>query len=306
MLQGIDISSWQTPGSVDLGQYSFAIIKASEGRSVTDKYHAQHYANARSKGLLTGFYHYARPEYNSAETEAAHFLNVVGPYLGKAVLALDYEGKALDYGPGWALTWLNEVYRRSGVRPVLYIQGSAVAQYGAVCQAGYPLWIAAWGASRLNTSPWEEYTLWQYRGDPLDLDVFRGHERDWLRLAGTGGGDEQAPEPAPEEPESPEPEPTPAPSPASEEVDEEGMPIPKTWPPRTIDREHCGGWPEIKLLQVLLLHHGYNVLTDGIWSAALTEKVKTFQRASGLQADGVVGKLTWIALGISPEAFNQS
>ncbi len=99
---------------------------------------------------------------------------------------------------------------------------------------------------------------------------------------------------------------SPAPSPPPAQVDEDGIPIPKTWPPRTIDQAHCSGWPEVKLLQALLLHHGYNVLTDGIWSAALTEKLKAFQRSQGLQADGVAGKLTWIALGISPEAFNQS
>lgn len=99
---------------------------------------------------------------------------------------------------------------------------------------------------------------------------------------------------------------SPTPSPSPVQVDEDGLPIPKTWPPRTIDQAHCSGWPEVKLLQALLLHHGYNVLTDGIWSAALTEKLKAFQQSQGLQADGVAGKLTWIALGISPEAFNQS
>lgn len=293
MLKGVDISSWQSPGSVDFGQYSFAIIKASEGRSVTDKYHAQHYANAMSRGLLTGFYHYARPEYNSAQTEAAHFLSVVGPYIGKAILALDYEGTALNYGPSWALAWLNEVYRLSGVRPVLYIQGSAVSQYGAVCQAGYPLWIAAWGAGTLHTSPWDNYTLWQYRGDPLDLDVFNGEKADWLRLAGTGtgGGDEAEPEPVPEDPEpAPAPE---EPDPVPGETDEDGMPVPKTWPPRTLQAGRCSGWREVKLLQAALNCHGYNVTVNGLYGTYLEEKARKFQRDHNLDDDGIVGPITW-------------
>lgn len=70
---------------------------------------------------------------------------------------------------------------------------------------------------------------------------------------------------------------------------------PETWPPRTID-SHCGGWPEVKLLQALLFCHGYNVLTDGIWTDELTEKIKESQEANGLKADGCVGPMTWQAL----------
>lgn len=87
-------------------------------------------------------------------------------------------------------------------------------------------------------------------------------------------------------------------------TDEDGLPVPQTWPPRTIDF-HCEGFPEIKLLQELLFLHGYNALTDGIWGSALTEKVKAFQKAHGLDADGVVGKNTWIALGLNPAIFER-
>ena len=76
------------------------------------------------------------------------------------------------------------------------------------------------------------------------------------------------------------------------ETDDDGIPIPKTWPPRTID-EHCSGWPEVWLLQSLLKCHGYNVLIDGIWGQVLTEKVKQFQREHGLDSDGVVGPMSW-------------
>ena len=69
----------------------------------------------------------------------------------------------------------------------------------------------------------------------------------------------------------------------------------ETWPPRVID-EHCSGWAEVWLLQSLLKCRGYNVLVDGIWGSLLTDKVKQFQQAHGLDADGVVGPMSWAKL----------
>lgn len=88
------------------------------------------------------------------------------------------------------------------------------------------------------------------------------------------------------------------------DTDDEGIPVPKTWPPRTID-EHCSGWPEVWLVQSLLKCHGYNVLVDGIWGQALTDKVKQFQQAHGLDADGAVGPMSWKRLGLSAEVFQK-
>ena len=86
------------------------------------------------------------------------------------------------------------------------------------------------------------------------------------------------------------------------ETDEDGIPVQKTWPPRTID-EHCSGWPEVWLVQSLLKCRGFNVLNDGIWGSVMTDKVKQFQTENGLYADGVVGKNTYIKLGIDPALF---
>lgn len=85
-------------------------------------------------------------------------------------------------------------------------------------------------------------------------------------------------------------------------ISESTTPKLETWPPRTID-EHCSGWAEVWLLQSLLKCRGYNVLVDGIWGSLLTDKVKQFQRENGLYADGVVGKNTYIKLGIDPALF---
>lgn len=87
--------------------------------------------------------------------------------------------------------------------------------------------------------------------------------------------------------------------------DDDGIPIPNTWPPRTIDQTHCSGWPEVKLMQASLLCHGYNLLVDGIWSTEVTKKLMAFQEAAGLQADGVCGPATWTALGFSKDLFRR-
>jgi len=87
-------------------------------------------------------------------------------------------------------------------------------------------------------------------------------------------------------------------------TDDEGIPIPQTWPPRVID-VHCSGWPEIWLLQAILKCRGFNTLIDGIWGSALTDKVKQFQEAHGLDADGAVGPMSWKRLGLSAEVFQK-
>lgn len=74
--------------------------------------------------------------------------------------------------------------------------------------------------------------------------------------------------------------------------DEDGIDIPQTWPPRTIDT-NCEGWPEIKLAQAALMCHGYTVLVDGIFAESLTFKVKAFQAEHDLIADGCIGPMTW-------------
>lgn len=78
-----------------------------------------------------------------------------------------------------------------------------------------------------------------------------------------------------------DPEPDPVPQPQKDEL-----------VLRTIDK-NCKDFPEIYLLQSLLLCRGYDVEVTGVWTDELTDCVKVFQRHNGLDADGVVGKLTW-------------
>lgn len=67
------------------------------------------------------------------------------------------------------------------------------------------------------------------------------------------------------------------------------------WPPRMI----CAGMNgyDVMVLQAILKARGYiNPYVDGDFGTYLEKLVKQFQTASGLDADGIVGPLTWSAL----------
>ncbi len=66
------------------------------------------------------------------------------------------------------------------------------------------------------------------------------------------------------------------------------------WPlVRTGDHGH-----PVRTLQDLLKARGYPVGGDGIFGPLTEDVVRRFQRAKGLDVDGVVGPLTWAALAV--------
>lgn len=80
----------------------------------------------------------------------------------------------------------------------------------------------------------------------------------------------------------------------SSEYDEEGLLVERSWPPRAIRKGQC--LPETYLLQSLMHCQGYSVLINGIFGNSLEAKVKAFQKAHQIDADGVVSQKTWEAL----------
>lgn len=63
---------------------------------------------------------------------------------------------------------------------------------------------------------------------------------------------------------------------------------------RMIDMNMEG--PDVKLAQAALICWGYNILVTGIFGKEMDEKVRDFQKRSGLSVDGVIGPMTWKAL----------
>lgn len=198
-LPGIDVSHWQE--TIDWAQVAasgqtFAIAKATEGRTYVDPMYATNKASAEANGIAFGAYHFARPDDtpNDAILEADHFVDVAQLAPGNLIPVLDVErtgGLTQTELTEWILAWLGRVTERLGVRPMVYTSPNGWAQRTgdttAVAAAGYTvLWVAHWGVSS-PTVPAENWagngwTFWQYTdcgavpgiSGCVDLDWFAG------------------------------------------------------------------------------------------------------------------------------------
>ena len=99
-MNGIDISSWQS--GIDLAKVpcDFVIIKATEGLTYVNPDCDRAYQQGLKLGKKLGVYHFAGK--NGASQEAEYFVNNIKGYIGKALLALDWEGSGVSRGPAWA------------------------------------------------------------------------------------------------------------------------------------------------------------------------------------------------------------
>ena len=204
MLKGIDISKWQA--GIDLSKIDtdFVICKATEGVGYTDKYCDKLYQQAKKLGKKLGVYHFARPDLrNTATAEADWFVRETKGYHKEAMLILDWESGNLK-DVNWAKQWLDRVYEKTGVKPVIYMSASVMssADWSSVANADYGLWVANYGSNngtaqesvfdRYPLKYWSFYALWQYTSvgrlsgysGNLDLNYFSGDKEAWDKYAG--------------------------------------------------------------------------------------------------------------------------
>ncbi len=227
-LNGVDISGWNTGINYSkLGD--FVIVKATEynpsKKTYTSYNDYQAQADAALKaGKLIGFYHFATNPSRGAsiKQQAQGFIDAVSvkdsagnyKYLGRAVLCLDWENT--DYSDveshvAWAKEWLDYVYEKTGVRPLIYTSKTVTNQYNwkSVADAGYKLWGAMWlykydGMSGFVSNPscteygaWGPWgnrpTIYQYASSTTlhnnkiyDVNKFYGTKQDWLEMAYAG------------------------------------------------------------------------------------------------------------------------
>lgn len=225
-LNGIDISSWQTGISIAAVPADFVIVKATEGTWYTSPcFRAQADATLNS-GKLLGIYHYISG--GNAKAEAQYFVNAAKPYIGRAILALDFEsGNNNAYtDTGYLQKCATEVYALTGVHPLLY---GSQCDYGRLAQVSKAtncgLWIAQYpnyARTGYQDKPWNEDSyscaIRQYSsagalpnyGGNLDLNKFYGDAAAWNKYAQS---DRSTPSPAPK------PAPKPAVSPTEHDGD---------------------------------------------------------------------------------------
>lgn len=204
-LKGIDISKWQTGIDLSKVDCDFVIVKATEGIGYVDRKCDSFYQQAKRLGKKLGFYHFARPR-NDAVREAQYFYNNTKNYFGEAIPILDWEAENKS-DVAWAKRWLDEVYRLSGVKPVIYMSESVANAYNwsSVANADYGLWVAKYrdnnpdynyNMANAGTRPrvkwWKFYCMWQWTSTGrldgyshnLDCNVFYGDQSTWDAYVG--------------------------------------------------------------------------------------------------------------------------
>lgn len=213
-LNGIDVSNWQAGINLAAVPADFVIMKATEGTNYVSPDFNRQYQQAKSAGKALGVYHYARG--GNVQSEADHFLNNTKHCIGEAILVLDWEaGDNPTFGKndlGWVKQWCDYVTSKTGVKPMIYIQQSAMNR---VKGAGdYGLWVAQYAdmnPTGYQDKPWNEgaysCAMRQYSstgrlsgwGGNLDLNKFYGDRSAWNKYAGKGNATKpNAPTPTPQ------------------------------------------------------------------------------------------------------------
>lgn len=215
-LNGIDISKWQKGLDLSKVKCDFVVVKATEGIGYVDSECDKFYQQAKKLGKLLGFYHFARPT-NDPIKEAQFFFKNTKNYFHEAIPVLDWEPTTGKGNTAWCKRWLDEVYRLSGVRPMIYMSESVVNAYNwsDVVAGNYGLWVAKYrdnvidknyDMSNAGNKPsvkwWAFYAMWQWTSSGrldgysanIDCDVFYGDKTAWQKYAGSYKESEKSPE----------------------------------------------------------------------------------------------------------------
>lgn len=166
-MNGIDIASYQTGIDLSVVPCDFVIIKATEGVNYTNPDFTRAYSQAKEQNKLIGIYHYANGA--GATAEADYFLSVVGDRVGDAILVLDWEqgGNSAFGSVTYAKQWLDRVYSKTKVRPLIYMSKSVTYGYDwSAVAPNHGLWVAQYAdtnPTNYQSNPWTDtngYGAW--------------------------------------------------------------------------------------------------------------------------------------------------
>lgn len=309
---GVDLSNHNAGANIAKAHAAgcaFVFAKATEGLTFTDPLFAGFRNDAHAAGVPFGAYHYAHPQRGrSAVDEAKHFVQTIGTVrTGELPPVLDLEQTGLgphDTGM-WAGQWMRTVQALTGVEPMLYAApyflGAKVAKSDL---AHYRLWLASYrDTTPTAPAPWGSWLFWQHTSTAHVPGIPGNVDRNVTRL--TPAGVRALCRPAPT---------TPRPVPPVQPPAGQVHTPPRTWhppvaakpaPPRpAVVRTKAGG----VVLGARVLRegdHGPDVLwvqrflgitADSSFGTKTHDAVKVYQHMRGLDADGVVGKITWANL----------
>lgn len=283
-LNGVDISDVQLKKGLDLQTFyeqhpdiDFWIIKCTRGASSVNDSFKPWADFLTEKGACWAGYHFLNNDKALAGStkEADFYLSYMAPYIGKAVLALDYEDPEMGFAAGeaYAEAWLMRVKLMTGVTPIIYTQQSRVNKLGRIHAAGFPLWVAKYGKNperdgfdagasipASEIAPYTKPVIFQYSSNAhfagydgdIDVNVFYGTKEDWRSMA------------------------------------------------EVRKQEYTSVTAELPVLKQGSSGRAVNVWqtiagakTDGVFGPATAAATRAWQKSRGLTADGVVGLKTW-------------
>ena len=181
------ISKKNVMGTVDY-PISFAYIKSTEGRTLINRFYVSDYLQARKYGIHCGAYHFFSTVSDPVE-QANFFLKHSIIRKGDMPPALDLEPtkeQIKKMGGIYILfyrvkVWLRAIERRTGRRPILYVNQSFVNKYLPLApelKRDYMVWIARYGEYKPDVKLiyWQlcpDGTVRGIRGE-VDINVFNG------------------------------------------------------------------------------------------------------------------------------------
>jgi lysozyme len=189
---GIDISSHN--GDIDFykvknDDFSFVIIKASEGEDVLDSLFTTNYNRAKANGLKVGAYHYFRKNTDGIN-QAKNFVEAVGWRKLDLPLVIDVEDEINDNVSDDItmknLNFMIDNLQSRGFKVMIYTNGNGYKKYVKDRPfVNVNLWLCSF--KKPDDIAHIPHQLQQYshhgrvngiNGD-VDLDVFNGNEKQW-------------------------------------------------------------------------------------------------------------------------------
>ncbi len=202
-LYGVDVSEAQ--GQIDWDALNavsnFVVIRSCFGTARKDHQFDRnkseaHRVQAAAGPLGIGYYHYAYPEFNSPQDEAAFFAGNVTPLAAGDLLVLDWEERYNGDHVAWCLQFLQAVTARTGVKPLIYLNQSLITSHdwSPVIHGDFGLWLADWDGSKTGPgvqTPWPFTAMRQWTdtdtvagiSGQVDGDVFYGDFAAWAAYA---------------------------------------------------------------------------------------------------------------------------
>ncbi len=208
MIHGVDVSVYQ-PSPInwevmrDLATVQYAFCRATCGMTPDLKLNT-HAAGIKAAGIALGAYHFAYPLSPVADQVSAFCGAVDG--IGITVPVLDIEATTampIAARTDWCVSWLEEVEKRLGLRPLIYTGLHYANTYlESKRLSAWDLWLAMYPSSS-NMPPiamprppkgWAEVAIWQWIGDdgrvpgydhPIDRNICT--LETYQRLFGTKG-----------------------------------------------------------------------------------------------------------------------